>query len=227
MDKVGEVTLEIMKRAGWYNKWLFSTFAKDLGGRILEVGGGIGNFTRLLKIKGEVWSFDINKGYINKLKKIIGDKAGFGDIENGKYFFGEKTFTNIICLNVLEHIKNDKKALENMNNLLAKDGKLVLLVPAHQPFRGSLDEALGHFRRYSKKGLSKKLALAGFRIYNLRYLNFSGGIGWFINSKVLGRKILSEKQLVFFDKMARPLLSLEKIIEPPFGLSILAVASKK
>ena len=227
MDEVGEATLRIMSLATLYNKWLFSTFEKDLGGRILEVGGGIGNFTRLLKAKGEVWSFDINKGYINKLKKIIGDKAGFGDIENGKYFFGEKTFTGIICLNVLEHIKNDKKALENMNNLLAKDGKLVLLVPAHQAFYGSLDEALGHFRRYSKEGLSKKLALAGFKIYNLRYLNSPGGIGWFINSKVLGRKILSEKQLVVFDKMARPLLSLEKIIEPPFGLSILAVASKK
>lgn len=236
MSSIGGYTLQVMKLAGWYNNWLFSHVAPNLKGKILEVGAGIGNFTSLLAKKGQVWAIDVEKDYISDLKKKFGGKVkvGYGDIEKDKYFFKrhlpagrQGKFETIVCMNVLEHIKDDRKALKNMNKLLKKGGRLVLLVPAHSFAYGTLDENLGHFRRYSKKELSEKLEKAGLGIEKLNFLNFLGIWGWFMNAKILNEPTLPGNQLKIFDVLSRPFLFLEKFIEPPFGLSVLVVAKKK
>lgn len=227
MDRIGEETLRIMETAGWYNHWFFSMVEPDIKGEILEIGAGMGTFTRRLARLGRVTAIEINPTLIKRLEKIKGLEAGFGDIERGKYFFKNKRFDSVICLNVLEHIKEDKEALSNMNKLLKTGGRLTLLAPAHQAAFGSLDKNLGHFRRYSKKQLLKKLVNSGFEVSKLRFLNWPGAIGWFINARILKRKLLPKNQLSIFDKLARPFLIGEKSIEPPFGLSLLAIAEKK
>lgn len=216
--KTGAKTLEIMSKADWYNNWLFEQIKKYLKGDILEVGAGIGNFTSRLKEYGDVVTIDYDPRYKN---------ASYGDIEKGKYFFGNKKFDTIVCMNVLEHIKDDRRALDNMRRLLRKKGRLVLLVPAHSWAYGEMDEALGHFRRYSKKEITKKILDSKFSILNSRYLNWSGLIGWFVNGRIFRRKIIPIDQLGIFDKLARPFLLLEKIFEPPAGLSVLVIGEKK
>ncbi len=216
--KTGEQTLEIMNKATWYNNWLLMQIAKYLKGDILEVGAGIGNFTSKLSKYGEVTAIDYDSGYKN---------ANYGDIENGKYFFKNKKFDSIVCMNVLEHIKDDKKALLNMFNLLNPGGKLILLVPAYMEAYGRMDKELGHFRRYSKGQVVTKLINSKFLIINSSYLNWLGLIGWFVNARLLRRRIIPEGQLGLFDKLARPFLMLEDFIRPPFGLSVLVVGEKR
>jgi len=88
MDEVGEYTLQIMRLAGWYNTWLFSTIEPYLGKEILEVGAGIGNFTALLAEKGKVPATDVNPSYVTDLKsRLRGVNVGFGDVEKGNFFF--------------------------------------------------------------------------------------------------------------------------------------------
>jgi len=230
--EIGEKTLEIMNTAGWYNNWLLKQIAKHLKGDILEVGAGIGNFTSKLSKYGNITAIDYDPNYKN---------ANYGDIEKGKYFFGknlpaarlpagqgrQESFDTIVCMNVLEHIKDDRKALKNMFSLLNKNGKLILLVPAHQWAYGQMDAGLGHFRRYTKIEVERKLHDSRFLIQDSRYLNWLGLIGWFINAKILKRKTIPEGQLGLFDKLARPFLILEEFIRPPFGLSVLAIGEKK
>jgi len=229
MDKTGKETLKIMRIVRWYNNWLFSLIKSHLKGEILEAGAGIGNFTHLLSTQGIVTSVDISEDYIKTLRKmsIANVEIGFGDIEKGKYFFKNRKFNTIVCLNVLEHIKEDKEALSNMNKLLKPRGRLILLVPAHQGAFGSLDKNLGHFRRYSKKQLLEKLVNSRFEVSKLRFLNCLGAIGWFVNARILRKKLLPKNQLTIFDKLARPFLIVEKFIESPFGLSLLVIAEKK
>ena len=224
--ETGAKTLKIMRLVNWYNNWLFSRIKENLKGEILEVGAGIGNFTTLLKTCGRVTAIDIEKDYITKLKKIKEIKVGFGDIEKGNYFFKNKRFDRIVCLNVLEHIKADEVALKNMYDLLKKGGKLILLVPAHQWAYGSLDEELGHFRRYDKALAQERMRKAGFKVKLIRYINWIGIFGWFINAKITRRKILSKSQLAFFDKIARLLLKVEDAADLPFGLSVLVIGEK-
>lgn len=215
--KTGKKTLEIMSKAGWYNNWLLRQFSNHLNGDILEVGAGIGNFTSKLYKYGKVTAIDYDPNYKN---------ANYGDIEKGNYFFGKKSFDTIVCMNVLEHIKDDNQALKNMYDLLNKNGKLILLVPAHPWAFGKMDAELGHFRRYSKNEVTSLLIANHYSLIASHYLNWLGLIGWFVNAKILGRNIIPEKQLGVFDVIARPFLKIEELIRPPFGLSILVIAKK-
>lgn len=221
-------TLESMSQAAWYNQWTLNKFKKFLSGEILEVGCGIGNFTNDLAKYGKVWAIDINNEYVEQAKNRVAEKAhiGSGDIEKGEYFFNDKKFDIVVCLNVLEHIKEDMKAVNNLYNLLKKGGKLILLVPVHRFLYGEIDRAIGHFRRYDKTELTKELKKSGFKIIFLRSINFLGALGWFLTGKILQKKIVGEGNIKIFNLLAPIILSVENLIEPPVGTSIIIVAQK-
>ena len=83
-----------------------------------------------------------------------------------------KVFNAIIMLNVLEHIEDDVKALQNAFNLLVPGGALIIEVPAGPFLYDSYDAELYHFRRYSLGGLQKKLKQAGFEVPQKSHLGF-------------------------------------------------------
>lgn len=228
-QKYSTHTLESMGQAVWYNRWTLNKFSFFLSGKILEVGCGIGNFTEALLKYGEVFAIDINQDYVKQTSKIVGKKAkvGFGDIEKGKYFFKDKKFDTVVCLSVLEHIEADKKALKNLFELLEKGGYLILLVPAHDFLFGEIDKFIGHFRRYNKKKLKELISQTGFKIIKRRTINFVGAIGWWISSKLLSRNQVDERKIKIFNLIAPLTLSMEDIIEPPIGTSILIIAKKE
>lgn len=220
--------LESMSQAVWYNCWTLNKFKKYLSGDILEVGCGIGNFTKTLVDYGQVRAIDINQEYIKKLKQEIGGKAqvGFGDIEKGSYFFKNQQFDSIVCLNVLEHIEDDDVALKNLHKLLKKEGKLILLVPAHLILYGEIDKSISHLRRYERKELIEKLEGVGFKIISSRIINFLGALGWFIAGKIFRTKMVGEGSIKMFNLIAPLVLPFEDLIKPPIGTSILIVAEK-
>jgi SAM-dependent methyltransferase len=225
MDKVGEYTLKIMKKAKWYNLWLLSFFSKYLKGDILEVGAGIGNFSGVLKTYGDVTAIDISKKYLNEYK-TTGIMCGYGDIEKGRYFFRQKQFDSIVCLNVIEHIENDRKAFENIYKLLKHNGVSIVLVPAHRILFSRYDKLLGHYRRYNISQLRETIKDLGFQTVGIRYINWWGAIGWFIYMKFFKRVDFPEKELGIFDIIGKYLLWPEKIMKLPFGLSILLIVKK-
>lgn len=227
-DKTGTRTLESMSQAIWYNKWTFNKFKKFLNGEILEVGCGIGNFTEELTKFGKVWTIDINKEYVKQAKERMHGKAlvGLGDIEKNKYFFETQKFDSIVCLNVLEHIKDDNSALHNLFNLLDPDGKLILLIPAHQFLFGEIDKAIDHFRRYDKSKICSRLKEIGFKIEISKKINFLGALGWFIAGKIMKDAVVKKGNIKIFNLLAPVFLRLENVIEPPIGTSILIVAQK-
>ena len=131
----------------------------------------------------------------------------------------------VVCLNVLEHIEDDRATLADMYDLLQPGGRLVLLVPAFARLYGTLDEHLRHFRRYEKDELEGKVREAGFVLENLMYLNRPGIFGWWLNGKLLRRRVLPRSQLLAF-KLLMPLLEREKERPPSTGLSLVAIGRK-
>lgn len=227
-NKLGAQTLESMSQAVWYNRWTLEKFTKYLKGDILEVGCGIGNFTDSLTKFGKVWAIDVKKEYISETKQKINGKAqvGIGDIEKGKYFFISRKFDNIICLNVLEHIKDDTKALKNLFSLLKEGGYLILLVPAYHFLFGRIDKSIGHYRRYNKQQLNQTMTGIGFKIINQRTLNMLGAVGWWFFSKLMQNNKIDESEIKLFNLIAPVVLFIENLVEPPFGTSILVIAKK-
>lgn len=227
-DKFGKQTLESMNQAAWYNKWTFKKFNAFLKGNILEVGCGIGNFTQTLISYGKIWGIDINENYVLQTKKIVKKKAavGLGDIEKGEYFFKDQEFDSVVCINVLEHIDDDTKAIKNIYKILKDDGNLILLIPSHPFLYGEIDRSIGHFRRYTKKEIVNKLKQEGFKIITFKSLNLLGAIGWYISGKILKNKIVDQSKIKIFNLLGPYFLKIEDLFKPSFGTSFLIIAKK-
>src|SRR5205814_6821840 len=120
----------------------------------------------------------------------------------------------------LEHIEDDRGALRHMHDLLAPGGKLLLFVPAGTYLYGRLDEALGHFRRYSLNEVRAKAAEAGFAVDELFYMNVAGIPGWFLSSRVLRRTAPPRGMLWLFNLLTPLFIRFEETLKPRFGQSV-------
>jgi glycosyltransferase involved in cell wall biosynthesis len=223
-------TLQKMKKLHRYNQWIFSKFRPFLGRRVLEIGSGTGNITKFLLDRDLIIATDVEPKYLallrntfEKYRKFKIEHLDISGAESERY----RSFhiDSVICFNVLEHVEQDETALRRIFNLLEPSGRLLLLVPSHPWLNGSIDEHLGHHRRYGKKELKNKLEAMGFKVILLKYFNRIGILGWFLNSKMLRRKRLPSFQLRIYNLLV-PVLKLEKFFPLPFGTSLLAVAEK-
>ena len=129
-------------------------------------------------------------------------------------------------MNVLEHIKDDTKAISNFYQLLKPKGKLILIVPAFSWLYGSVDKSDHHFRRYTKSSIKEIINNSGLKILDLKYMNFLGIFGWYLNGKILRKEVVHNGMLSFYDKVIPLIFKIEAIIPPPFGLSLFCVAEK-
>jgi len=137
-------------------------------------------------------------------------------------------FDTVFCVNVLEHIEDDREALRTFHRVLAPGGHALVWVPAVQAAYGPLDAELGHFRRYSKASLRAAFTAAGFEMVTLRYSNPIGLLGWMFNAHVLKSREHSLAQVRVFDSLIAPwALPGERLLAPPIGLSLIAVGRRR
>ncbi len=222
--------LRQMQRAVNYRRWQFEMIEPFLGERILEVGGGIGNFTPWLAEKSrEVVSVEPNRYCFEQLeentRQLQNVRTLQATVETLDVALGtDMKFDSVVMMNVLEHIQNDGLTLIELSKRLAFGGRLVILVPAGSWAFGKVDERLGHYRRYSKRYSRSLFAGAGLRIEYMRYYNFIGIWGWWWNAKFGKLESQNDAQIRFFDRRVVPLISrVERWICPPLGQSILVV----
>lgn len=228
---IGREMLVRMEKVRRYNDWIHEQVRPFLGRRILEAGAGIGNITRKLLGRELVIASDVSEGHLQTLRtRFVGsprlriipldlDRCGADALA------GERIDT-VLCLNVLEHVGDDARALRFFRELLVPGGRLVLLVPACPSLYSRIDAGLEHHRRYGRAELCSKMEEAGFRVERIGFLNLLGAVGWFVNGKILRRKMLPKNQLAFFDLLV-PFLRFERRLRIPFGLSLLAVGRKE
>jgi SAM-dependent methyltransferase len=76
----------------------------------------------------------------------------------------------ITCLNVLEHIDDDARALNQIYRVLAPGGIAHIEVPAGPHLYDIYDEHLMHHRRYRLKELKRQCRDAGFQILEATHL---------------------------------------------------------
>jgi ubiquinone/menaquinone biosynthesis C-methylase UbiE len=220
-------TLSDFSKLERINLWLYMKIKPYLGKRIFEAGCGNGNLTSYMVSEELVVAVDNDEAILNifkdkyskytNLKMVKYNLEDSSVIELSKY-----SIDTIVCINTLEHLKNDVTALNNFHGIL-KEGNLILLVPAFQSLYGSLDKALGHYRRYEIDEISEKIERCGFVIIEKMCINFFGIIGWFLNGKILKKERLPTGMLVLSNFMLPLLNSIENFIGPPIGLSYIFI----
>lgn len=143
-----------------------------------------------------------------------------------------KKFDTIILTEVLEHIPNDKEALQKINALLSPGGHLLMSVPLdsaplHRIYLklsgvDKFDERVGHLRRYSQHSISNLIKEAGFEIISVKE-----------NEGLLRNWLFNDKIGQFFMRLNRgPLTRLTSFVDdyiftPLFGASDVIVVAKK
>ena len=230
-EPIGEETLRRVAKMDRVTAWIAEKALAEAGPRVLEVGAGMGTFTELLLPRERVVAVEPNVEHGSRLAEMAEAHLELRIVScdftapECLSLAGESCDT-VICLNVLEHIADDRRALENMRHVLAPGGRLVLLVPALRGLYGTLDTFLYHHRRYNKAELREKLESAGFRIRTLSWFNFFGMFGWWLNARILRRKILPTDQLVLYNTLVPFFRKFEALTGPPIGQSLWAIAEK-
>jgi SAM-dependent methyltransferase len=229
-NDLGRETLQLVEQhLGRYNRWMFDQLRPGISGRILEIGSGTGNMSAFMEDAPRLALTDIESESLEELKAKYGDRphvsVDYWDLnDEAPASLMTEQFDTVVCLNVLEHIRDHEAALRRMRDRLAPGGKLVLLVPAHQMLFNGFDRGVSHFRRYDKRGLAELLTQSGFKLERSWYFNMLGALGWYVNGNILGKTLLPAGQLKVIDALV-PILRLESHLPRPFGLSVIAIAS--
>ncbi len=206
------------------------------GKTILDAGCGTGHLTLELLQEGfSVTAMDYSPELVDFTKGVL-KQAGFFpsvyqlDLRNAKVL-AEDNYDTVICLDVLEHIDDDMIALRNLKTALKPGGVLIISVPALSWLYSHRDEEIGHYRRYNKHELLKKLTAAGFEISTIKFWNFIGLFPYLISEKLL--KISIDKNVrnnneSRLARVANDFLNVwfeyfENNLSSPIGLSLIAV----
>ena len=143
--------LEIFDKATFWRSYLFKKIEKFLGKEVLEVGAGIGSFTKTCYSKNKIIKLtELDSNLLKILKSRFKDCDNISIDEKFTKNINQK-FDSILYISVLEHIKNDTEEIEVAISKLKKNGHLIVCVPAHNYMYSKFDKEIGHYRRYNKK----------------------------------------------------------------------------
>jgi len=227
----GPDILDALSEAQRFNRWMANTIEPYIGKRVLEAGAGIGNLTRLLCSRRERYvAADLEVEYLAHLRARFQHRPRMEvrhcDLSNPAEFQALAcAMDSVVCLNVLEHIEDDMTGLRNIYSALQHGGRAIVLVPHDQRVYGSLDTALGHYRRYSREELRQKMEHVGFRVERILDFNRISRPAWYVNGRWLNRKTIGRFQLRMFDRTVWLWRRIDPLLPWP-PTSIIAVAVK-
>jgi SAM-dependent methyltransferase len=225
-DRAQGFWLEELGEARHFNSWVTDLVAPSIRGDVLEIGCGTGNFTGLLARRANsIVAVDLDAEFIaTAQERWQHDPRISFRCSDATTLDWEAAFDTIVLLDILEHIENDVDFLQSLHRALRPEGTLVIKVPSASWLYGTMDRAIGHHRRYSKKTLRSTLRRAGWHDRGSFYFNRLGVLGWWLNGRVFQRVTPPAVQVKTIEMLAPTLRRLERLAPLPFGLSLMQIA---
>ncbi len=229
----------------------FDKIAIKDGWKILDIGCGTGrhmggaiSFGNIFVIGADTDKDDIKKAkermlFLEKTGQVTGRWAlTLADI---RYLpFDDNIFNLVICSEVLEHIKDDKKAISEALRVLKPGGNLVISVPRYYPehicwmlSKSYGNSPGGHVRIYRKKKLAYRVQKAGASLWQSHFAHGFHTPYWWLKCLLgIGREDIAIIRLyhdfLVWDMMKKPrfLRFIEKLFNPVLGKSIVLYFKK-
>jgi SAM-dependent methyltransferase len=218
-----------------YLDWQLEQVRPWLGQRILEIGCGVGGIVERLGPRERIVGLDVDPEVLAHARErfrhrpecrfAVADLGALGEAERSA--LEAERFDTIVCINVLEHVRDDIGALLTLERMLAPGGVLALLVPAHAALYGPYDRVDGHWRRYGKAELRTLLSHTRLSLLRLHYFNAIGALGWWVQYRLLRRSVHDESHFGLMNRLIPLVRPLEAWSKPPFGLSLVAVCRRE
>jgi glycosyltransferase involved in cell wall biosynthesis len=230
-DVYGSHVLARLSRASNFNNWMADTIRDYCGNHVLEIGSGVGNLTKQLIPRVKYVASDINPLYLQTLEALSTDRpymqSTYCDVTDlGSFPRLDEGYDTVICLNVIEHVDDDRASLSNIKSVMAEAGRALILVPQGQWNFGTLDEVLGHQRRYSKQSLRKLADDCGLKTVKMLEFNRLGTLAWFLNGKLLRRRTFGLFQIWMLNFLTPMLRYVDRFLPLP-ALSLIAVVQRQ
>jgi SAM-dependent methyltransferase len=186
--------LDLFFLRSWYIRKILRKYGSDMDAQgeweLLDAGSGFGQYDRFILQEFDnvnVQAVDVKKDYLEDSRRYFRR-----DIEAGRITFNqedllqidyEELFDFVICVDVLEHIEQDEKVMQNINRSLQSGGYFLM----HSPSIYSEEDADGdesfvdeHARSgYSKSDIRSKLEHSGFTVLDVAYTyGNKGHLAW-------------------------------------------------
>ena len=210
---------------------------------LLEVGSSSGFFLETLRLEwpsATIIGSDFLEGPLVRLASRIPD-IPLAQFDLVRCPLPDACTDAVVLLNVLEHIEDDRGAIEQVARILKPGGIAVVEVPAGPHLYDVYDEHLQHHRRYTTGGLATLLADAGLTVIRSSHIGCSVYPAFAVvkrrNQRLMSadpdvkrRMVEANIQRTRASGLLRFLLTVEGIIgrlaSYPFGIRCVAVARK-
>jgi SAM-dependent methyltransferase len=216
--------LEVFAGAVRWKRYFGTQLRPFIRGDVLEVGAGLGSTTKVLyRDAVESWTcLEPDAKLADRLRaeiaadSLLGSRAiqvttgTMADVPLGA------RFDTILYIDVLEHIENDRAEMLAAMQHLSPRGHLIVLGPAHNWLFSPFDQAIGHFRRYTRSTL-RGAAPEELKLVRLRYLDAVGLVASLSNRIVLRSGNPAKSQIRLWDTCMVPL---SRLVDPLLGYRV-------
>jgi SAM-dependent methyltransferase len=211
-----------------YKAYQLELLRPHFGNSVVEVGAGLGEFASQVNGLERHVVTDADPAAVASMAARFATRpeveARVLDLA-GPVEVGERVEA-VLAINVLEHIEDDAEALRRMASLLQPGGRVVIWVPGYMQLYGEFDRTVGHVRRYTPTTLRAAFERAGLRPLEVKPVNLLGGLAWWLMVRRGGVGGQRPRLVRTYDRFVVPATRfLERRVSPPFGQSVLGVAT--
>ena len=196
MDRLLELQTHELEETHWWYRGrrrviaeLLARVALPPGAEILDAGCGSGRNMVDLALLGTVTGVEIADVSVARARE-----RGVGEVVQCSITelpFSDAQFDLAVCLDVVEHIDDEVRALAELHRVVRPGGALVVTVPAYQWLWSEHDVVNHHERRYTARTLIAPAEQAGWRADRTTYFN-----GFLLPVAVVHRRLTRRSRIV-------------------------------
>ena len=115
----------------WWSNRFYAILARRYGkrgGRLLEIGSGMGHLVGQLEDSFITYGMDVNHWAVEQSKAVV-DKSALQTASAEELPFADNSFDIAIIKHIVEHLPNPEKAITEIGRVTALDGILILATP--------------------------------------------------------------------------------------------------
>lgn len=222
----GSENLSVMKDAPRYLSYIATLVNKHMprDGVVVDFGAGNGSQSSFVREPNSDYICVENDPHMQDELRARGYKT-----RDTLKSFEPNSVAAVISINCLEHIKGDQEAVHEIHEILEKNGKAIIYVPALPFLYSDMDRKVGHYRRYTKRTLSALFLASEFEVDALIYVDLLGVFATILYKYLPTRNSITEsKGLKFYDRCLVPAtIFLDRKLGYRFGKNLLIVVTKR